>query len=65
VRVLDNGVGFDPNVLWRGENHWGIVGMRERARLIGADLQIESQPGEGTTILLRLPLHRDRFEERP
>jgi signal transduction histidine kinase len=39
--------------------------MRERARLIGADLEIKSRPGEGTKVLLRLPiLPEDRTEER-
>lgn len=65
VRVADEGVGFDPNAAWDQEDHWGVVGMRERARLIGADLEIKSRPGEGTKVLLRLPiLPEDRTEER-
>jgi len=54
--VEDNGVGFaggEPGVLSQG---LGLIGMRERASLVGADLQIESEPGRGTTILLRVPL---------
>ena len=36
--------------------HFGLIGMRERAELIGARLTIESTPGSGTTIELQLPL---------
>lgn len=65
VCVVDDGVGFNPDLVWREEDHWGIIGMRERARLIGADLQIESQAGEGTEVRLRRPLHvQDRLEEQ-
>ncbi len=56
VQVTDDGVGFDPTYPWHQEDHWGLSGMRERAHLIGAELQIESRPGEGTTVRLRLPL---------
>ncbi len=55
VQVTDDGVGFDPTYPWHQEDHWGLYGMRERAQLIGAELQIESRPGEGTTVRLRLP----------
>ena len=34
----------------------GLTGIRERARLIGADLDIRSEPGDGTTIRVALPL---------
>jgi PAS domain S-box-containing protein len=52
--VEDNGVGFDPSALEAGDG-LGLIGMRERAELIGADLVIESAPGRGTTIILRSP----------
>ncbi len=65
VHVSDNGIGFDPRLAGEQQDHWGISGMRERARLIGADLQIASQVGEGTKVRLHLPLHpADRAEER-
>lgn len=59
VQVTDDGVGFDPNYPWYQEDHWGLYGMRERAQLIGAELEIESRPGEGTAVRLRLPLLRN------
>jgi signal transduction histidine kinase len=51
--VEDDGVGFE-----QGESPkrggFGLVGMQERAALVGASLQIESAPGRGTTILVRM-----------
>lgn len=57
VTVRDDGVGFDHELagtLGRS-GHFGLVGMRERARRIGATLEIEGAPGEGTTVSLRIP----------
>jgi PAS domain S-box-containing protein len=52
--VEDNGVGFDPARTAADRPGFGLVGMHERAALVGAELQIESAPGKGTTVLLRL-----------
>jgi two-component system sensor histidine kinase UhpB len=52
LTVRDNGSGFDLATHARGT---GLRGMRERAVLIGADLDVESRPGHGTTVRLRLP----------
>jgi signal transduction histidine kinase len=51
--VSDDGKGFDPNQPQRN-NHFGLFSMHERARTIGAALTIDSQPGRGTTVRLRL-----------
>ena len=57
--VEDDGVGFDVD---RGLAHapgsarLGLVGMRERASVVGGELQIESRPGHGTTLFLRVPI---------
>jgi signal transduction histidine kinase len=53
--IEDNGVGFDASNADTIGQGLGLVGMRERAALVGADLQIESTPGEGTTVILRAP----------
>ena len=55
LRIEDNGVGFDPRAVPPG--HYGLVGLREQAALIDAQLDIHSFPNEGTTlrVLLRLP----------
>ena len=52
LRVSDDGRGFDPAVRGTG---LGLVGMAERARLVGGDLDVRSAPGGGTTITLRVP----------
>lgn len=53
-RVSDTGVGFDPGMARTSREHFGLPGMAHRARLIGADLKIESQPGAGTRLEVRL-----------
>ena len=54
--IADNGRGFDlMRVASGASRNFGLQFMRERAELIGAQLQIESRKGEGTRILLRLP----------
>lgn len=52
--VEDDGVGFDPNA--PTPDHFGVAGMRERARLAGASLDVESAPGNGTRVTLVAPL---------
>ena len=53
--VEDNGTGFEPDEAAVQDGHgFGLLGMRERAALVGATLQIESAPGQGTTILVRM-----------
>jgi PAS domain S-box-containing protein len=55
LTIVDNGVGFDTARLRRRAG-LGLVSIRERARLIGADVQIMSSPESGTKIQLRVPL---------
>ena len=54
--IEDNGVGFDPADAATAGRGLGLIGMRERAALVGADLQIESIPGRGTTVIVRAPV---------
>ena len=55
--IEDNGRGFDLMRLASGKSrNFGLQFMRERAELFGGQLQIESRQGEGTRILLRLPV---------
>lgn len=57
--VRDRGRGFNVQAVEAGyhdRNSLGLVNMKERARLIGADFRMRSEPGQGTTIELRLPL---------
>ena len=52
LEVMDRGVGFDPRQVPEGA---GIRGMRERALLAGATLDVESTSGAGTLVRLRVP----------
>jgi len=54
LRVRDDGKGMDPHVLEEGRRagHWGLPGIRERARQIGAKLDIWSEAGAGTEVQL-------------
>jgi signal transduction histidine kinase len=54
MTIHDDGQGFDPEVPAPG--HYGLVGMQERAIRAGGHLVIDSAPGEGTTLTVRLPL---------
>jgi signal transduction histidine kinase len=58
--VEDDGVGFDPTVIEPG--HFGIVGLREQADLIGAQLYIESKPECGTRVRILLSLSPIPFD---
>lgn len=53
VTVADDGNGFDPGRLNNGRS--GLAGMRERALLARARIDVQSVPGEGTTVQLTLP----------
>src|SRR5262245_14438899 len=55
LAVRDDGVGFDP-ALQRATPHLGLGSMRERVQFLGGELDIDSAPGHGTTILAWVPL---------
>ena len=57
LRIRDDGIGIDPNVLAEGgrAGHWGLPGVRERAKLIGAKLDFWSEPGAGTEVQVAVP----------
>ena len=55
VIVEDDGRGFDPQAAARG-GRLGLQGMWERAALIGGTVQVESEPGRGTAVFVRVPL---------
>jgi PAS domain S-box-containing protein len=53
--VEDDGKGFDVDATV-SDKHLGLVGMRERANLVGGSMTVESSPGHGTTICISVPL---------
>ncbi len=54
MTLTDDGVGFDPQTVFADTTHWGFAIMRERARALGATLEIQSAPNAGTKIILRM-----------
>ena len=57
ITVQDDGQGFNPDAVMENgtmRTAWGLLGMKERASLINAELNIDSAPGEGTTLTVRL-----------
>jgi two-component system, NarL family, sensor histidine kinase DevS len=53
IEVADDGVGFEPALVQEG---FGLVGMRERAALLGGSLEVESTRGAGTRMRAEIPL---------
>jgi ligand-binding sensor domain-containing protein/anti-sigma regulatory factor (Ser/Thr protein kinase) len=61
LQVKDDGSGFaDSN---GKSGHYGLIGMKERASHIGADLELASTPGRGTTVSVLLPGHNGNHQE--
>jgi len=66
--IEDDGAGFDMNAVFlqpattRDRRGLGILGMRERALLLGGEMEIHSQPGKGTKIEIRIPLKPSEVE---
>jgi PAS domain S-box-containing protein len=54
----DNGVGFDPSAGEHRQGSLGLLGMKERAHLLGGDFKIKSLPRQGTTVAVHIPLAR-------
>jgi PAS domain S-box-containing protein len=54
--VRDSGIGFDPNPASQGRG-LGLVGMKERLKLVGGELTIDARRAAGTTIRARVPLN--------
>ena len=57
LRIEDNGIGFEPDRASR-LGHQGLLNIRDRAERIGADVAIQTTPGAGTVLTVRLPRER-------
>lgn len=55
ISVSDDGRGFNANVQPGGRRAFGLIGMKERAKLLKGELEIESCPGSGTRVWIRIP----------
>ncbi len=58
LRVEDNGVGFDPDNIKNGSERprLGLLGMQERVEMLGGSLLVQSAPGGGTSVQVRVPI---------
>ena len=54
LEVRDWGIGFDPEAVEKG--HFGLEGIRQRVRLLGGRLTVDSKPGSGTLIQVVVPI---------
>ena len=62
LTVRDNGRGFDTTAP-RKQGSYGMVGLRERAYLLGGDIRVQSAPGQGTLVEMNIPLNERVAEE--
>lgn len=65
LTVHDDGRGFDsdkPNISQSG--HFGLAGMRARTKALGGTIEVESMPGEGTTITVEVPVKNERSKNQ-
>lgn len=58
IAVRDDGRGFDVLDVARRQGHWGLQGIRERARCIGGSVALYTQPGNGTDVCVMVPRWR-------
>jgi PAS domain S-box-containing protein len=58
----DDGKGFDGQIRGSDERSLGLLGMRERASLLGGNFQVHGRPGEGTRIRIEIPLAETRSD---
>ncbi len=58
MKIQDDGCGFDPHLVTAvsEQRHLGLISMRERAAIAGGSLTLDTEPGTGTSLLVRLPL---------
>ena len=59
--IEDDGIGFDPEAQKRvseAGRGLGLIGMRERAAIIGGNVEVEAAPGKGTTLYVNIPIKR-------
>jgi signal transduction histidine kinase len=63
IRIIDQGVGFDPSEQFRPPRGWGLAGMRERVESLSGQLTLRSAPDQGTTVEATIPLQDEAAKE--
>jgi PAS domain S-box-containing protein len=58
MSIWDDGIGFDPETVPAGQAEigWGLLSMKERAEAIGGHLRVKSHPGQGSTLIVEVPV---------
>jgi signal transduction histidine kinase len=64
LEVKDDGAGFDAETASVAPTSLGLIGMRERAHLVGGVLVVRSRPGEGTRLSVTVPLEAEREDSQ-
>jgi signal transduction histidine kinase len=59
LEIADDGCGFDPDAAFDARSSSGLLGMRERARLLNGRLTVHSERGAGTRVIADLPVAHD------
>ena len=59
ITIADNGLGFNPKAPQEAKQAFGLVIMRERVESLGGVFRLESQPGAGATVVVRIPLAKE------
>ena len=64
MEIVDDGRGFDPlAAASRRDGHFGLTGVRERARILNGDVMLESEPGRGTRLRVTVPVTADAVRD--
>ncbi|MGO4370672.1 sensor histidine kinase [Paenibacillus sp. MCAF20] len=66
IIIHDNGIGFKSDLIDLGasrNSHFGLIGMRERVELIEGRMDIDSNPGQGTKIIIHIPITAENRKE--
>ena len=64
LEVVDDGIGFNPETMRSSTRpSWGLIGMRERANLLGGSLEVTSVPRSGTRVNVYIP-YNGKSEEK-
>ena len=58
LSIEDDGQGIDPALMREGA--LGLVGLRERAAMMGGQIRVQGRDGGGTRVWVRVPIHRSR-----
>lgn len=59
LRIVDDGIGFDPTLASALPGHLGLTSMAERVQALGGTLEIDSQPGKGTRLTVEIALEQE------